>query len=142
MQRLFLDTEFNEFGGELISLALVTEGGDSFYEVIAIPDTQGDFVRDHVLPQLEKEPIGQPQFDGLLLAFLLHHEDCEIVADWPADFEHLCCCLSRIGKALNWINPITFTMRLINTPALSPENPHNALSDARALRDWWVANRD
>jgi hypothetical protein len=136
---LFLDTEFNEFGGELISMALVSAYGTEFYEVLAIPEKPGDFVLEHVLPKLGREPLGQERFDNRLLAFLLDHPVVEVVADWPADFEHLCACMSRIGRRCGWSNPVEFTMRLVNAPALSPTTPHNALSDARALRDWWVS---
>ncbi len=34
---LFLDCEFNGFGGELISMALVDEHGLFFYEVLECP---------------------------------------------------------------------------------------------------------
>lgn len=144
--RLFLDTEYDGFGGELISMALVPEEvlpwlGEYFYEVLAVPTQPGDFVREHVLPKLLKDPIGQDRFDSRLLAFVHQHEGCEIIADWPADFEHLCASMTRLGRSVGWRCPVEFTMRLVNTPELKPKTPHNALSDACALRDWWVASR-
>ena len=35
--RYFLDTEFNGFGGELLSLALVREDGASIYLLYTVP---------------------------------------------------------------------------------------------------------
>lgn len=142
MTRLFLDTEFNGLGGELISMALVSDDGQAFYEVASIPEAIDPFVAEHVIPKLEKEPIGEQQFDNRLLFFLLKHDGCEIVADWPADFEHLCAAMTRLGKSCNWHNPVQFTMRLVETPVLTPANPHNALSDALALRDWWMLPKE
>jgi len=33
--RIYIDTEFNEFQGALISMALVAADGEEFYEVLA-----------------------------------------------------------------------------------------------------------
>ena len=47
--RYFLDTEFNGFGGELLSLALVPDEGDrEFYVVLPLPDTLDPWVERHV----------------------------------------------------------------------------------------------
>ena len=138
--RLFLDCEFNEFGGDLISMAIVSECDREFYEVVAIPEKPGSFVAEHVLPKLEKQPIGFEAFDLLLAEFFRDAADegCEIVADWPADFEHLNSAFSRAGRNLGWKLPLECTMRLVRgDDTIAPENPHNALSDARALHDWW-----
>ena len=137
--KLFLDCEFNEFGGELISMALVSEDGKhEFYEVLRYPEKPGAFVAEHVLPKLGKMAIGEKDFDEELARFQGWEPDCEIYADWPADFEHLCACLSRAGRAQGFSIPIECSMHLIRGDAtIAPENPHNALSDARALRDWW-----
>ena len=139
--RLFLDTEFNEFGGELISMALVCDKRcHEWYQVLAIPENPGAFVAEHVLPKLEKEPVGAEVFNLSLQSFLESIGDCEIIADWPADFEHLCAQMCGAGARLGWRLPIQCTMRLINSGELHPTIPHNALSDARALRDWFKEN--
>ncbi len=54
--RYFLDTEFNGFGGALISLALVSEAGQSLYLIYGAPAVPDQFVRDHVHPKLERVP--------------------------------------------------------------------------------------
>lgn len=134
MTRLYLDTEFNGLGGSLISMALVADDGDNWYEVYAIPRLCPDpWVAEHVLPVLGKEPIGAEEFRRSLDKFLRRHDGCEIVADWPDDFTHLADQMGRIGAAYGFEMPIRCTMRLIDTPELSPAVPHNALSDAIAL---------
>lgn len=138
MSRLYLDCEFNEFGGELISMALVSDGGREFYQVLQIPGLPGDFVEEHVLPVLGKEPLrDRTAFNVCLQTFLSHFDGCEIIADWPADFKHLSEQMDIMGKRLGFMIPIECRMTLLRgSPDIKPETPHNALSDARALRDW------
>jgi hypothetical protein len=92
-----------------------------------------------VLPKLDLVPLGDAAFNASLMSYLRRFNDAEIVADWPADFEHLCNQLTWSGRASGWRMALTFTMRLLNTPPLNPVNPHNALGDAIALRDWYVS---
>lgn len=134
--RLYLDTEFNGLGGELISMALVVEDGRLWYGVKAIPDRVNAWVAKHVLPFLQADPLGPVPFQDELGAFLRQFDGCEIIADWPADFEHLGAEMSQIGAQAGFKMPIECTMRLINSPPLTPRVPHNALSDALALREW------
>ena len=48
--RYFLDTEFNGFAGELISVALVPEHGDQeFYAVLPLPEAPNNWVTRNVL---------------------------------------------------------------------------------------------
>jgi hypothetical protein len=55
--KYYLDTEFNEFGGELISLALVREDGESLYLVYPEPkDGYGEWVKDNVVPIISDLP--------------------------------------------------------------------------------------
>ena len=139
--RLFLDTESNGFGGELISMALVSESGDEWYEVVSFDGLPEPFVAKHVLSNLGKEPITNAEFVDSLDAFLTGYSlssGLEIIADWTSDFEHLSSWLSSMGAYRGWSIPFECTMRLVRGDAtIAPENPHNALSDARALRDWW-----
>ena len=59
--RYFIDAEFNGFGGQLISLALVPEDEEAvpFYEVLACANTNS-WVIDHVVPVLQKQPVIRP----------------------------------------------------------------------------------
>lgn len=137
--RLFLDTEFNGFGGELISLALVAEDGCEWYGVLPLPAKIDKWVAEHVIPFLDIDSkyalYDEPAFQASLAKFLSQFPDVEIIADWPADFEHLCSMLSyEAGFRIS----INCTMRLVRIPGIKPEIPHNALSDARALKEAYL----
>lgn len=54
--KLFLDCEFNGFGGELISMALVDEQGKYFYEVLPCPQPI-PWVQENVMPKLNQAAI-------------------------------------------------------------------------------------
>jgi len=137
---LYLDTEFNGHGGQLISLALVTDQSpDEFYGVLPLPSIVNEWVAKHVLPLLDLEPESPEQFRMRLKFFLEKHSGQEIVADWPDDFKHLMSALSGDSYAESWMIPME--MRLIVSGDVRPERPHNALSDARALMYWHSVNR-
>ena len=54
---LYLDTEFNGFKGELISLALFNVDGNHFYEVLELPADYcvHPWVKANVVPVLNKK---------------------------------------------------------------------------------------
>ena len=147
--RLYLDTEFNGHGGELISLALASPDGRHFYGVRRIPENVHPWVAEHVVPLLEKSPFlsghsvlrpdkyaNPASFQCAVHCYLEAHPNADIYADWPHDFAHLMNCLAgpSFDQALNY----QCTMHLIETPPgePKPEVPHNALSDAVALMRW------
>lgn len=143
-KRVFLDTEFNSLGGELISMALVTETGEEWYEVSYLPLKIHPWVERVVVPKLDKEPVSETRF---LLSFhgfaQLHCRDAEIIADWPADFTHFCTLLDKVGAQLGYILPMPLKMSLIEggKEMITPDLAHNALWDARALKDWYLRNQ-
>jgi hypothetical protein len=140
---LFLDTEFNGLRGKLISLALVSYDGRVFYEVASTPreDEVDPFVAEHVLPKLEQRPIGYFTMARKCVEWLKPFDGATVVADWPADFEHLCRLLTEVSAEQDFVMPLDLlTMKLVTSPPLKPANPHNALSDALALRDWWMSD--
>jgi hypothetical protein len=140
--KLFLDTEFNEFGGELISMALVSEHeGLEWYQVRKMTSAPGEWVSQHVIPKLDKLPLESHEFRASFQAFISRFNGAEIIADWPADFEHFCALLSGIGAEAGFSIPLECTMQLIRGGEITPDNPHNALSDARALRDWYLESQ-
>jgi hypothetical protein len=137
--RLFLDTEFNGFGGELISMALVSERGREWYQVRKMTGAPGEWVSEHVIPKLNKLPLEGHEFRASFQAFISQFNGCEVIADWPADFEHFCALLSGVGAEAGYSIPIECTMRLVRgDDTIAPDNPHNALSYAVALRDWYL----
>lgn len=133
--KLFLDCEFNGFGGDLISLALVDENNQHFYEVLECADPI-TWVKDHVMPRLNQKPISLAQFQSHLQLYLSQYTSLEIVADWPEDFALF--TRSLVLSAGKCIRTPPLTMQLwmqdpIETHVAS-ENPHNALADAQALK--------
>ena len=56
--RYFLDTEYNGWGGALISLALVPDDGEELYLTLAIDDPILAWVERHVVPYLDTVPAG------------------------------------------------------------------------------------
>jgi len=139
--KLFVDTEFNGLGGYLISMALVSEAGHEWYETLPLPADVNPWVREHVVPLLNKAPIERPDFIDSLGRWLGRFaDDIEIIGDWPADFEHLSDLMAHYGAQHDFTMPFEYRMRFIKgSPDIKPETPHNALSDARALRDWYLA---
>ncbi len=133
---LYLDTEFNETfsASDLISLALVDPVSDyNFYEVVAIPEKLDPWVAEHVIPFLDKEPIGLPAFKDALRTYLKPWNNLTVIADWPADFAWLCRSIMLPG---HYTVDIPLTMTLVSSAELHPVVPHNALSDAKALAEW------
>lgn len=90
---LFLDTEFTDFRTcDLISLGLVSEDGEHEYYV-EISDYkvewQSDFVRDVVVPLLDKSNVQTHVEAGKSLAIFLNNlptKNPVLVADYSADF--------------------------------------------------------
>lgn len=130
--KLFIDGEWNSFGGDLISLALVSEVGHEFYEVLGCDDPD-PWVAENVMPKLYKEPIALSVFKARLMAYLLQFESTHVVADWPEDIEWFCRCLI-VGPGMR-LNTPPLTMEILRVDTVS-KDPHNALADARALRDY------
>lgn len=137
--KLFLDCEFNGFGGELISLALVDENNHYFYEVLEYSNSV-TWVQEHVIPRLEKAPIPRKLFQTQLQKFLLQYDSLEIIADWPEDFTLFTQIL--IISAGNCMTIPALTMQLwMDNPIetyVASKNPHNALADAQALKDSYL----
>lgn len=144
--RYFLDTEYNGFGGSLISLALVPEDSsdEEFYAVIAIDDAIDPWVERHVMPYLNHVPVALECEAGTRLSaaqhlahYLSHDPEPEICADWPEDLAQFSMLLVTGPGQMLTVPP--FTLRLLTLPGFSPAKnsdvPHNALHDARALRD-------
>lgn len=143
--RYFLDTEFNGFGGVLLSLALVPEHGDQeFYVSLPLPDEIHPWVERNVIPYLRFVPPGvDHELNRLdasrhLEAYLAHDPDPVVVADWPDDLAHFCqLLLTGPGEMIRLDG---LRLELINgagfSAAVNSKTPHNALHDARAFRDF------
>lgn len=132
--KLFLDCEFTNFNADLISMALVSENDDEFYEVVPFRHLMcHPWVIDNVIPILKKEEISYERFQTKLRQYLNRFDEIEVIADWPEDFYHFSRSLvSGPGEMIGVNCKITMTLerRLDYTSAL----PHNALEDARAIK--------
>lgn len=137
--KVFIDCEFNEFGGGLISMALVAEDGQEFYEVLDLEDDEkyGSWVFANVVPWLNKDPIDKQVFQAKLWKFINQWKEVHIIADWPDDIKYFCMSLVIVpGVAIN--TPPKLTMQIDR--GLTTETsaiPHNALEDARAIKYSW-----
>jgi hypothetical protein len=140
--RYFVDVEFNGFGGPLISLALVPEDPNAaaFYEALPC-DVPESWVAEHVLPVLRTQPISRPELVEKLAVYLRADAQPEFVADWPEDIVHL-ALLMVTGPGWRMSSP-TIRFELLDLPVFDDEvlseTPHNALSDAKALRAYVLA---
>ena len=146
--RYFLDTEFNGFGGCLISLALVPEEGDQdYYVVVPMAEAPLPWVAKHVLPYLKSvPPLLYNELDPIaaahdIAAYLRTDSDPEIICDWPEDIALLCRLLQTGDGEIVDVTSLRF--HFFRTPGFSTSRnsqvPHNALHDARALRDFVLA---
>jgi len=143
--RYFLDCEYNGFGGGLISIALVPEdGGDEFYAVVVCDEPLHPWVERNVQPYLDHVPVSQQypprepnDVAEHLSAWLSGIPEVEIVADWPEDIALFCRLLMTAPGDMVAVPSLTF--RLWKLPGFSTARnsavPHNALHDARSLRD-------
>jgi hypothetical protein len=130
----YIDTEFNGFGGSLISLAIVTEYGAEFYEVLECREPVHPWVAEHVMPILEKPPVTFEVFQSHLQSFLWHMPSIRIIADWPDDIKYFCeSLIVAPGVAISH-PPIEFVLDRTLSSGDS-KVPHNALHDARAIAD-------
>ena len=137
--KLFIDCEFNEFGGDLISMALVADDGQEFYEVLELENDEnyGSWVYVNVVPYLNKKTIDKQVFQAKLYRFINQWDEVHIIADWPDDIKYFCMSLiTGPGVALN--TPLKLTMQIDRE--LTTESSailHNALEDAKAIKHSW-----
>lgn len=160
--KLFLDCEFDGFGGSLISIALVNNEGEKFYVVVK-EKANTPWVQDNVIPILFDHPaisgLVENKFDmgvyydgegrissreeaeKALEAFLYNWEDVTIIADWPEDFVHL-FKLMLIGPGERIRLPKIKTELALNCSTRNSKIPHNALADAEALCEDYYTKRN
>lgn len=138
--KLWLDCEFNGYRGELISLALVAEDGSSLYKVLELPERVDPWVAEHVIPVLGKGyiPVERWQAQNAVEAYLAKFETVHIVTDWPDDVRYFCeLMLTGPGRRID-TPPLTFEVVRLDGES---DTPHNALADARGLRNAYLADQ-
>lgn len=142
--RYFLDTEFNGFGGALLSLALVPEDGEEFYATLACDVPLFPWVEQHVAPYLDHVPVGlvSERLSRRDAAIALSHylaidPEPVILADWPEDIAQFCNLLMTGPGEMVPVPRTAFELVPLGgfSTAANSAVPHNALHDARALKD-------
>ena len=141
---IFIDCEYNGWGGALISMALVPLDPDAptFYEVVQPPPCTAidAWVEANVLPHLDMagDPLTREDFAAKLARYLARFSAVHLVADWPEDVELFCRHLiTGPGERID-TPPLTMEVRRDIDTELSAI-PHHALHDAFALRRSWQA---
>jgi hypothetical protein len=144
LMRYFLDTEYNGIGGALLSLALVPDDGDELYLTFKTDEAIVEWVERHVVPYLDTVPeqlscprLTRKDAAHALERYLRHDEEPLIFADWPEDIAQFCNLMITGEGDMVEIRDATFRLVPMTnfSTAANSKVPHNALHDARALRD-------
>jgi hypothetical protein len=142
--RYFLDTEFNGWNGALLSLALVPDDGEELYLTLDWDGPLEGWVERNVIPYLDSvpEPLVSPRMSRVDAARTVSHylagdPDPLIVADWPEDIAQLSALLVTGPGVMVEVPGLRFQFLPLSgfSTAANSKVPHNALHDARALRD-------
>ena len=142
--RYFLDTEYNGIGGALLSLALVPDEGDELYLTFKTEEPIVEWVDRHVVPYLDSVPeqlacprLARDEGAKALEHYLRHDDQAVIVADWPEDVAQFCNLMITGPGDMVDIRHLTFRLLPLSnfSTAENSRVPHNALHDARALRE-------
>jgi hypothetical protein len=142
--RYFLDTEYNGWGGALLSLALVPDDGEELYLTLDWEGTLEQWVERNVVPYLDSVPqsLVSPRMSRADAARAVAHylagdRDPLIVADWPEDIALFNALLVTGPGVMAEVPPMRFQFMPLSgfSTAANSRVPHNALHDSRALRD-------
>ncbi len=142
--RYFLDTEFNGWGGALLSLALVPDDGEELYLTLDWDGPLEPWVERNVVPYLDTVPdslvstrLNRRDAAEALAHYLAGDPEPLIVADWPEDLALFNALLLTGPGTMVEVPSIAY--RFLPLAGFSTAGnsavPHNALHDARALRE-------
>lgn len=139
----YLDCEFNGFGGELMSLALVREDGEALYLLYERPANMDPWVAANVWPIMRSIPPGYAvhrvdQITGAwaISEFLKRDPRPYIITDWPDDVRYFCAAVIIGPGQMTSIPSLRFEVVRQDAYPTGLKNAvqHNALWDALALR--------
>lgn len=152
----YLDVEFTNFHGDLISFALVPEDHSvrPLYVVLASDQyaEPSDWVKKNVVPHLglpDDSPSAIVHQDVtrelaalVVSVYLRQFDHVEVVADWPEDFALFMMLLLTGPGSMVSVPDFDMHYRALRgfTTADVSLIPHNALFDAIALRDHCAAS--
>jgi hypothetical protein len=135
-------------GGALLSLALVPDDGDELYLTFQTDEPINDWVQRHVVPYLDMVPeqlscprLSRADAAHALERYLRHDREPLIFADWPEDVAQFCnLMITGEGDMVELRHTVFQLDPMANfSTAANSKVPHNALHDARALRDHVLA---
>ena len=130
--KLWLDTEFNGWEGDIISMGITSEDGKEFYEVLEC-GVPVPWVKENVIPLLLKDSISKGLFTTRLEQYLSQWDRVEVIADWPRDLELFHSAL-LVGNGWMISIPKQFSTKLVRGLKTQSLLPHSAIEDARALK--------
>jgi hypothetical protein len=142
--RYFLDTEYNGWRGALLSLALVPDDGEDLYLTLDWAGPLDSWVEKNVIPYLDTVPeshvsprLNRTDAAGTIVHYLGGDPEPLIVADWPEDIAQFNMLLLNGPGMMVEVPSLTFRFLPLSgfSTAANSKVPHNALHDARALRD-------
>jgi hypothetical protein len=142
--RYFLDTEYNGWGGALLSLALVPDDGEELYLTLDWSGPLEAWVERHVVPYLDTVPdahvsprMSREDAARTVAHYLAGDPEPLIVADWPEDIALFNALLLTGPGTMVEVPSLRFQFLTLSgfSTAANSKVPHNALHDARALRD-------
>jgi hypothetical protein len=142
--RYFLDTEYNGWGGALLSLALVPDEGEELYITLQWQGDLEPWVERHVVPYLDTVPqsllstrMNRGDAARTVAHYLAGDTEPLIVADWPEDLALFNALLVTGPAMMAEVPSLRFQYLPLGgfSTAANSKVPHNALHDARSLRD-------
>lgn len=154
--RYYLDTEFNSFGGSLISLGIVRDDGESLYLVVPKDEIErmeaeegmDPWIKENILPILYSVPPSCPidicpvtEWGPIISAFIYRDDEIpQIMVDWPSDaMDFAKLLITGPGTAVPMGNQTHITIIRhvdIYPTTLEGAIQHNAWWDAMAIRQF------
>lgn len=137
---IYIDCEFNGFGGELMSMALVAEDGREWYGVLPplAVDGYDPWVKANVVPFLMRgeatiKARSSEEFRASFRDFMTGFDGPTIVSDWYTDLHHFLSMFQGRDhtESFNYSCNLVLDMNLSSGASAVP---HNALHDARAIK--------
>ena len=124
-----------------MSMAIVPQNilCSEFYCEIEMKDQVEPWVQANVVPHMFQAPTSYKDFQFALSRYLLNIEQDEIVivADWPDDIRYFCeALIAGPGERITIPKHIKFELDL--NIKYTSQVPHNALHDARGIRDYFL----
>lgn len=142
----YIDCGFDGFGGQLLSMALVSETERSMYAVMNYTPIQDPWVLANVHPIMLEVPqeridvlgygVSREQLAVMINEYFKNDAYPHVVADWPDDLKYLCEVLITGPGTMIDLPGIKMSVKRVDAypSTLIGAVQHNAWWDAMALR--------